>query len=215
MEPYQILLDELMCVLWVITYTLCFISTIKYQHLALSPMTQLMIASFEFAVLFSFISKGTLGFDYVSIAYLYWTFIEIALCVLVVKYAFQSNRKKTFIFLSAMTVMTALMIYLVAVKEYMFFFSYFNTFIGELFWFYYILKEDYPMKPLNLATFIAKFVGDAISIPVYLLTGNVISSIICVLLPILDFCFVYVYFARSRKNWQTGQTEKKRTKKKI
>ena len=206
MQTSQILLDELMCVLWIITYTLCFISTIKYQYLALSPITQLMIAPFEFAVLCSFISKGSFRFDYVSIAYLYWTVIEIALYVLVVKYAFHNNRKKTIIYFSAMAVMTVLMFYLVAVKNYMFFFSYFNTFIGELFWCYYILKKDYPTKPLNLAAFIAKFVGDAISIPVYLHTGNLVSSIICVLLPILDFSFIYIYFVRSRKS---RRTEKK------
>ncbi len=208
MEPYQIVLDGLMCVLWITTYTLCFISTIKFHHLALSPITQLMIAPFEFAVLYGLISKGTFSLNYVSIAYLYWAFIEIALCVLVIKYAFQSNRKKTVVFILALAVMTVLMIYLVTVKKYKFFFSYFNTFIGELFWFYYILKDDYPIKPLNLAAFIAKFVGDAISIPVYLFTGNIVSSVVCVLLPILDFCFVYVYFVRSLKNRRAEKKKK-------
>ena len=191
-----------MCALWIITYTICFISSIKYKHLALPPITQLMIAPFEFAVLYSFISNGSFGLDYVSIAYLYWTFIEIALCVLVVKYAYRSNRKKIILFISVMAVMTALMIYLVAIQHHMFFFSYFNTFIGELFWYYYILKDDYPIKPLNLVAFSAKFVGDAISIPVYLHSGNFISSIICIILPVLDFCFICVYFVRSRKSRQ-------------
>ncbi len=192
-----------MCVLWISTYTLCFISTIKYHHPALSPIAQLFGAPFEFAVLFSYINNGSLGFDYVSIAYLYWTLIEIALCILVVKYAFQFNRKKTIIYFMTMAVMTALMIYLVEVKGYKFFFSYFNTFVGELFWFVYILKKDYPLKPLNLAVFITKFIADAISIPVYLYKGNLIFSILCVLVPILDACFILVYFVCSRKNRKT------------
>ncbi len=75
------ILDELMCFLWISTYTLCFISTIKYRYPALSPIAKLLSAPFEFAVLFRYIYNGSLGFDYVSIAYLYWTLFEIALCI--------------------------------------------------------------------------------------------------------------------------------------
>ena len=50
MEQYRIVLDVLMCVLWISTYTLCLISTIRYHYPALSPITQLVGAPFEFAV---------------------------------------------------------------------------------------------------------------------------------------------------------------------
>ena len=56
------------------------------------------------------------------------------------------------------------MYYLTIVKGWIFFFSYFNTFVGEIFWFIYFRKKDYPIKPIVLTIFIAKFVGDAISI---------------------------------------------------
>lgn len=55
------------------------------------------------------------------------------------------------------------------------------------------------MKPLALAAFITKFVGDLISIPTYLGSGIWLIDIICVLLPALDFLFIIVYINRVKK----------------
>ena len=92
----------------------------------------------------------------------------------------------------------------------MYFFSYFNTFVGELFWFRYILKKEYPIKALNFAAFIAKFIGDAVSVPVYIGAGTVFSRAMCVLLPVLDLCFiiVFIYKVYSQKKKTTASAVK-------
>lgn len=131
-------------------------------------------------------------------SYIYWTIIEILIIYVMIKHGYIQRRKAPR-YLTLVCVMTCIMCYLVAIKGHMFFFSYFNTFIGEIFWLLLIFKKDYPMKPLALAAFITKFVGDLISIPTYLGSGIWLIDIICVLLPALDFLFIIVYINRVKK----------------
>jgi len=187
-----------MCLLWIVTYTLVLIGTIKYRYPLIAPITQAIIAPFEFSVLIRFIIQGSLDFGYVSLAYIYWTIIEILIIGVIIKRGY-IQRKLIIPYLLLICTMTGIMCYWVVIKNCMFFFSYFNTFIGELFWLHFILKTDYPMKPLALAAFVAKFVGDAISIPTYLGDGIWLISAICVLLPVLDFLFILIYFKRSKE----------------
>ena len=196
MSDFQTTADTLMCALWIAAYALCFVSTIRYKYPALSPVTQLIIAPFEFAVLFRMIRFRTLTANYISVAYICWTLLEFGLLFLMLKYGFHFEPKKTAAYIGACIAITVLMIWLVAYKNQMYFFSYFNTFIGELFWFGYILKKQYPMKALNLAVFIAKLIGNAVSVPVYLHVGTAFSKALCVLLPVLDLCFIAVYLYR-------------------
>ena len=188
--------DLLMCVMWIVTFAVCLISIVRYRYPALSPFTQLAIAPFEFSVLFRLIRTGRLNLGYVSAAYVCWTLIELVLVFLILKYAFRFSPKKTVPYIAALIALTALMILLVAYKDQMYFFSYFNTFVGELFWFRFILKKEYPFKALNLTAFIAKFIGDAVSVPVYISAGIWFSRVMCVLLPVLDFCFIAVFICR-------------------
>lgn len=212
MTELQRILDILMCACWISTYTVCFVSTIKYKYPALSPVTQLIIAPFEFAALYRFISDGTFGFDYVSIAYLYWSSIEFGLLFLIIKYRFHFEKKKSITYILLCAVMTILMIYIVAYKGHVFFCSYFNTFVGELFWFIYIRDENYPMKTLNLTAFIIKLIGDAMAVYIYISMGNTIIKIICALLPILDLCFIVVFFKRVYETRVLKVKTRKKTK---
>lgn len=188
-------LDMTTCFLWILSYTAVLISTIKYKNPGISSISQVAIASFEFAVLIKFICEVKV-FDYVFFSYLYWTLIEIGIIVAVLYYG-RIRGKDLFFYLTFLFAATALMVYLVKYKGEMFFFGYFNTFVGEMIWFLFILRKNYPMKPINLLSFILKFIGDAIAVPVYFNTGRwFISVFICVGLPILDLCFIITYFAK-------------------
>lgn len=69
------------------------------------------------------------------------------------------------------------------------------------------------MKPLTLAAFLAKFIGDAISIPVYFGRGPLLIDAICILLPIMDFLFIMLYFVRKRADKKSqGRGKKHRTR---
>lgn len=211
MERYQVVLDAIMCILWIVTYTLCFVSTIKYKYPTFSPIAQLFGASFEFSVLIKFILKG-FRFNYAFATYVYWTAIEIGIIVLVIKYTFHYNRKQTIIYLMTCTAMTALMVYLVVVLNYAVVFSYIITFFAELFWLYYITKEKYPIKPLILAAFISKFVADICAIPVYFHYGHRIISVLAIVVPIIDFSFFVVYYLRKNEIKKASRTTSKKKK---
>lgn len=187
-----------MALLWIATYTTVFIGTIRYKYPLISPITQAIIAPFEFAVVIKFILSGQIGFDYVSLAYLYWTLIEIGIIAATIHLGY-IPRKKISSYLLLVFLITAIMCYFVAYKDYMFFFSYFNTFLGEIFWFSFIRKREYPMRSLSLIAFWTKLIGDAIAIPVYFHTGIWLSSVMCVALPVLDLCFVLSWFFSRRR----------------
>lgn len=189
-------IDAVMCFLWILTYTLVLVGTIRHKYPLISPITQLIIAPFEFAVVIKMLIAGNLGFDYISVSYLYWTIIEIAILAVMIGYGFVL-KEYVVPYLLAVIAVTALMCYLVGFAGHQFFFSYFNTFVGEIVWLVHILKKDYPRKPVVLMIFVAKFLGDAISIPVYFGRASLVISLLSLLLPILDFVFVHVYFLRS------------------
>lgn len=183
--------------LWITTYTLVLIGTVKYKYPLISPFSQAIIAPFEFAMFMYYICLEGFQFDYISVTYHYWTLVEVAIIYVIIKNGFikKGNILK---YLSLVAIITAFMFQFVAVMGWAFFFSYFCTFIGELFWFRFIFRKEYPLKPITLVVFIAKFVADAISIPVYFSKGNWIISVMCILLPLLDFLFIVVYFKKRR-----------------
>lgn len=185
-----------MCLLWIMTYTLVLIGTVRYKQPLISSVTQLLIAPFEFAMWLGIIIADGFSTHYVTVAYTYWTIIEIAIIYVVLKTGNTPLKHKVF-YLIAVCILTCIMYYLANIKEWAFFFSYFNTFVGEIFWFFHFCKKDYPIKPITLAIFVTKFIGDAISIPVYFGSGIWIISMISVLLPVLDFLFVLTYIKRS------------------
>lgn len=196
MSPIQTTLDIIMCILWGATYTLAFISTLKFRCPAISPISQMIIAPFEISVLMKYIAETDFFVGYGFYAYCYWSVIDVTSLAVALKIGKYPGKYIYKIVIGAV-IMTAIMAYLVTVKGYMFFFSYFNTFVGEVVWLIHITKKDYPATPLNLALFITKLLADVIAIPVYFGYGTWISSVICIGLPMLDLCFIAVYLERS------------------
>ena len=203
MENIRTYLDATMCLLWIITYTLVLIGTIKYKYPLISSFTQLLIAPFEFAVWLSFVIGAGFRIDYVSVAYSYWAIIEILIIFVILKISNISLKNKV-LYLIAICVMTCIMYYLAISKGQMLFFSYFNTFVGEVVWLIHVCKKNYPNKPITLTFFITKFLGDVLAIPVYFGKGSWIISLISILLPALESLFILIYIERKKENVSTS-----------
>lgn len=188
--------DLTMCVCWVVTYTLVLVSTKIYKYPAISPYAQAMILPAELGV---FIVRIIIwkSFGFIGFFYLFWTLVEIAIIVEIIRLKFLKNLKLYFAFIG---VLSAAVVYLVVAHNMILFLTYFLTFLGVIIWLLFILsKKDYIFKPLNLIAFSAKFVGDAIAIPVYLGTGGMIEDIVCIALPSVDFLFIIIYFLKKRQ----------------
>lgn len=190
--------DRIQCLLWIVTYTATLIGTLKYHYPLINPISQAIIAPFEIAVLIRYIIRGQFGFNYVFITYIFWVGLNLLIMYIIKKRHIPEKYGIAYIVL--VYVMIMIMFYLVALKNHMFFFSYFNTFIGEVIWFGILFKKDYPMKPFALIAFFAKFIADTIAAPIYWGVGPWLINMICVLLPILDFGFIVVYFIRKRQS---------------
>ena len=195
MSELQTFFDLTMCVGWMTTYTLVLISTKVYKYPAISPYAQAAILPVEIGVFIARIMWK--NFDFIHFCYLFWCLLEIAIIVEIIRLKFVKNLKLYFVFIG---VLSAVVVYLVIVHNMMLFLTYFLTLCGVLIWFIFILKnKDYPFKPLNLAAFLSKFVGDAVAVPVYLGDGKIIEDIVCVALPSLDFMFIIVYFLKKMR----------------
>ncbi len=72
-------LDIAVCFLWAVTYSLVFVCTVKYRFPLISPVTQLLIAPLELAVLLNFVINNNFNINYVTLSYIYWSIIEIAI----------------------------------------------------------------------------------------------------------------------------------------
>ena len=193
------ILDAVMCVLWMATYTLVLIGTVKYQYPLISLNTQAIIAPLEFSCLLMLIKTGQFGLDYVSLAYLYWSVIEIMIFLVTIKNGY-IKRKYIAPYLCVVAVITCGLIYYVTIKEYLLFFNYVNTFAGVIFWLIFLIRDTkIPICPIMLAAFVAKFIADMLAVVVYLPRAHWGVGLICLFLPILDSVFIFVYLYRRKK----------------
>lgn len=188
-------IDAILCVLWTVTYTLALIGTGKYKYPIIPPITQLIIASLEFSVLFQLVKDGIFWENHVFTSYLLWTILEIAIIVSQIRQGFV-RKQHVILYLALIAGITFMLCYWVAYREQQLFFTLFNTLLGEIIWLIQIRKKDYPMKPMVLAMFLAKFVADVMSVPVYFGRGSWVESLMGVLIPTVDFLFIHVYFQR-------------------
>ena len=138
MSAIDMFFDTAMCLLWITTYTLVFIGTIKYKYPLISPVTQVIVAPLEFSV-FILIIVTSSTFNYAVVAYTYWSIIEVAIFVVMIKMGF-IKRKHYFVCIVAAILMCAAMIFFV-VKKQILLFTYLNTFVGMFFWFGFVLKR--------------------------------------------------------------------------
>lgn len=196
--------DMIMCSLWVLTYALVLIGTIKYRRAVISPIAQLIIASFEIAVFIQLyiVEKNVC---YVTIAYACWSAIEIAILLTMMRFGLV---KRAYIapYFIVLCILTAIVFYFIEYKNQMFFFSYFNTFLGEVIWFVHIKKNDYPIKPVVLGAFTAKFIADVICVLLHFGYGVWLTVALCVLLPILDLAFLVDYVKRAKDKGLINKT---------
>lgn len=199
MSTIQIILDVSMCMLWITTYTLVLFGTIRYRYPLISPITQAIIAPFEFSVLFLFIKLNAFQLNYASVAYLCWSVIEIVTIIVIVRAGY--IRKKYILpYVGAVLLITGIMVWLVAVKQYMLAFSYINTFVGMSCWLAYVIRrKDYPMNGITLTIFLMKLTADILGCLVYFGQGSLAVNALSVMLPVVDFCFIPTYFMRKKK----------------
>ena len=202
MANFYLILDAFMCFLWIATYTLVLIGTLRYKYPLIAPLTQAIIAPFEFSVLLYFIKLSAFRFDYASIAYLYWSMIEIAIIFVMIKKRY-IQKKWIIPYIGAVVALTILMVYFVIIMGKMLFFSYANTFVGVAVWMAFILKrKDYPINPFTLTVFCLKFLADILGGIVYFGKGHCLINILCVCLPILDSVFIYIYLKKRAKKFE-------------
>ena len=76
--------DIIVCFLWIAVELLAYIAMKKYKTPTISPLSQLVVAPFEFAVtIWLFLKHVSLGYAFFS--YLFWTIIEISIIVYLYK----------------------------------------------------------------------------------------------------------------------------------
>lgn len=197
MGNLSVIFDAAMCVLWILTYLMVLIGTIRYKYPMIPPASQFFFCTTEFAVLLFFLANDARFSDYVIVAYISWALIEIAVFIAILKTGF-IKRKHILPYCAAVAVVSVILYFIIAFADGMMFICYFNAFCGVFFWFRFVRRKEYPMKPIALAAFVLKLLADLFAVPVYLGEGGLIIALISLLLPALDFAFLPMYF-RGRK----------------
>lgn len=198
MTGAKLYFDALMCFFWVTAYALVLIGTIKYKYPMISPITQIFFGTNEIAVLVFFL-RESVAFNYAVAAYLCWALLEIAIFAAILRTDYY-NKKYILPHLMVIAVGSAFLYYLIAVRGMMLFVCYGNAFLGVLFWFLFVQKKEYPLKPIPLLAFVCKFLADLAAIPVYFNYGNLLIRVICVGLPCLDLLFLVLWLIRRKQS---------------
>ena len=180
-----------MCLLWVTTYVLVLVSTLKYRYPATSLFMIALVAPFEFSTLISIILKTEGNFGFPFYAYLIWSIMEIPILISVLITG-NHSRKKIFAFIATIIIVSLLTFYGVFYQSQTLFFSYFNTFLGELFWLGYIAKRQFHPQSIHFAFCITKLIADLIAVPVFGGMGSWTVNSICVILPVIDLLFIAI-----------------------
>lgn len=193
MGNLSVIFDAAMSALWILTYLLVLIGTIRYRYPLISPVSQFFFCTNEFAVLLFFVANASRFDNYVIIAYGCWALIEIAVFIVILKIGFV-KRKHILPYCVVTAAVSVILYFVIALKDSMMFICYFNAFCGVFFWLRFIRRKEYPMSPIALAAFVTKFLADLVAIPVYLGEGGRIIDLLCLALPMLDLLFIPIYF---------------------
>ena len=188
--------DMLMCLLWVTTYALVLAATLKDKYPAISPITQAIIAPFEFAVTASFLQDFSL--HYVSAAYLCWSLLEIGTIALFLQRQYIRPRLAG-PYLAILFLLTCLMAYVIRQPRGTIVFSYLNTILGTVFWYGHVRRRDYPVTVLHLCFFVTKYCADVLGVITYFRQHGPFVSAMSVLLPFLDSIFILTWYARHQE----------------
>ena len=196
MSGVELFLDAAMCFLWVLTYTLALIGTVRYQYPLIAPMTPMVIAPLEFSCLILLCKLNAFRWDYASVAYLYWVLIEIAIIVVLIKNGYIKKEWRG-LYVETLLVLVAIMVVVVAVKEQMLLANYVNTTTGVALWLvYFIRSKEYPLTMLTWTVFVVKCVADILAFLVYYADGDWVVFVLSILLPLIDFSFLAIAAVR-------------------
>lgn len=201
--------DIAMCCLWIITEFLCLIGIIKYKKSILPPLSQLVIAPFEFAVVIFFVIRNAIA-NYALYSYFAWAIIEIIIVRYYYKYHLLPKKLKRWYVILLMLQTIVLLILLLNANGSFAFFGVFNTLIAIIIWFVYLYKTDYPMNAFSLCVFILKLFADTTGSIAYISDSPVIIRCILIAMVTVDICFLptWFYFRKRQKQGIYVSTEK-------
>ena len=196
--------DVIVCFLWVAVELLVFIAMKKYKAPTISPLSQLVVAPFEFAVtIWFFMQRLSLG--YAFLAYLLWTIIEILIIVFFYKlHAIPQKWEKWYIVI--LLISTCVYLYSLHFQYGMLLFSTLSTLIAIIFWYIYIFRPSYPITLFTLLIFIIKLLADILGLVVYFSSSPIIIRCISTSMAALDLCFIPTWFVLYRRNKNRGIT---------
>lgn len=192
-------LDAAMCLLWIFTYLVVLLGTIRYRYPLMPLATQMAFMTHEIAILFFLITEKD-SIDYVVVAYSVWVLIEISL-FLANKKVGHISPKTTVLFICLTLFFSTVLFWLIAFKGYMTYVCYIATIIGVVCWYVAILKPKYPIKPVVLVAFLTKLIADIFVAPFYLIYETRAIGLLSVILPMLDALYIPTYFLlRAKRN---------------
>ena len=194
MAEYQILLERIMCIFWLLTYIICIIISIKQKYVMISPITQIIFISYEISYIIMKLYYGSFHFNYIVNIYILWLVCEIIFTILFIKYKYR--KMDIIIYFESLLFMTTISMYFIVYKLYIVSYGYLIAIIGELFWLFYLSRKDYPILKSNLIFLITKFLANLVLIPSYFDIMNVFARILCISLPILDAIFIIIYIKK-------------------
>ncbi|MCR5042089.1 MAG: hypothetical protein K6C36_08355 [Clostridia bacterium] len=202
-------MDVVMCCLWIVTELLCLIGIKKYRKPVLPPMSQLVIAPFEFAVVIYFIITHAVA-NYAFFSYIAWAAIEIVIVKYYYRYRLIPQKMKSWyiVLLAAQT--AVLLVFILKVEGSFPFFGVFNTLAAIMIWFVYLFKPNYPMNHYTLCVFILKLCADLAGTVVYFPGSSAVIRGILVSMVLVDVGFfpAWAVLRRSPQKQKLGVKNK-------
>ena len=205
--------DIAMCFLWIITELLCLIGIKKYKKPILPPLSQLVIAPFEFAVVIFFIIRHAEA-NYALFSYFAWAIIEIIIVFYYYKFHLIPNKLKHWYVILLILQTVVLVILILNIDGSFAFFGVFNTLIAIIIWFVHLYITDYPMNSFTLCIFIFKLFADTTGSIAYVFNSPVIICCILIAMVIVDICFFPTWFFLRKKQKQQINISKRNTERK-
>lgn len=187
--------DYIVCICWVIAYTMCLIGTIKEKRPGFPPLATCVI--FPWEIVASLIDSGIDNY-YVSTARFIWFCLHLSFFIIGL---YKLYRKKPLIILLHLLLLSSVTIalyYIFQIPGGQVQTSFFNTIISWIILLVYILKTDYPPSRMYLGFAVFGFLADAGGHLVYL-NIDYVTSILCVTLQIIQLTHVILVYRVLKK----------------
>lgn len=141
--------DITMCFLWLVTYILVIISTIKSKFPAMSPIACIIIFPWELLVAIGSISAFN-ALSYVHVAHIGFAILDLLIILVIIfklRY-FDIHNTVCYIYILFVNILVTLLMW--RLPNGVLYSSYINTFLGTVFWILYILRDCYPTTRINI-----------------------------------------------------------------